>query len=123
MARMKSITLCWYAKVGAKWQYFPVLLETVHGLKQPRHGWVMHRGVEVNYPIGRYVLRSYKEGRKVYTAVDSPLPAVAMISLVRARRASFAEGISRDPRKLIKSATVAYIRDCKAQRHLEAAGQ
>ena len=123
MATSKKITLCWYAKVGAKWQYFPALLETVHGQLQPRHGWVRHKGAETEYTVGRYVLRSYTEGRKVYTPVNVNHPVIAMAALGRARKAALAEGISRDPRKLIKTATAAYIKDCKAQGHMEAAEQ
>ena len=120
---MKTITLCWYAKVGETWQYFPVILETVHGRSQPKHGWVLHNGVETNYPVGRYVLRSYTEGRKVYKPVNENHPVVAMAALSRSRREAFNEGIIQDPKKLIKTAKAAYIKDCKAQRHMEAAEQ
>jgi len=120
---MKVITLCWYAKVGDTWQYFPAFLQTVHGRQEPKHGWVLHNGVETEYPVGRYVLRSYTEGRKVYTPVDTNHPFTAMIALGRARKAAFNEGIGQDPRKHIKAGSVAYIKDCRAQGHMEAAEQ
>jgi hypothetical protein len=31
----------------------------------------MDGGVEVEYPVGRFVLRSYKDGKKVYTPVNN----------------------------------------------------
>lgn len=123
MARTKKITLCWYARVGSRWQYFPVIYERVRGQLLPRHGWVLHNKVETEYPVGRYVLRSYTEGRKVYTPVPQNFPSVAMAALERTRRAAIADGVTRDPRKLLKTATSAYIKDCKAQGHMEAAGQ
>jgi len=123
MAQVQKITLCWYAKVGTKWQYFPVILEKKHEQVQVKHGWVLHHGVEVEYPVGRYVLRSYVEGRKVYEPVKSNHPRDAYNALRYAQRAAATAVITRDPRKLIKTATAAYIRDCKAQNHLEAAEQ
>jgi integrase len=63
------------------------------------------------------------EGRKIYTSVNTDHPVMAMIALGRARKAAFAEGISQDPRKLIKTGQAAYIKDCKAQGHMGAAGQ
>ena len=103
--------------------YFPVVLQTVHGRQEPKHGWVVHNGVETEYPVGRYVLRSYTEGRKVYTPVNTNHPFTAMVALNRARRTAFNEGISQDPRKHIKAGSVAYIKDCRAQGHMEAAEQ
>jgi hypothetical protein len=33
-------------------------------MKQARHGFVMEKGKEIEYPQGRYVLRSYTGGKK-----------------------------------------------------------
>src|SRR5260370_8063864 len=88
MASIKQRTLCWYAKTESNWKYFPAIIETAHGMKQARDGWVMDKGQLVHYPTGRYVIRSYSEGRKVYQPVESSNPRDAVIPLQRAQRAA-----------------------------------
>jgi integrase len=140
MSKSKTITLCWYAKTDKKpkkgkladsgkpmtiWQYFPALLKVQHGVTETRHGWVKDKvkdGVkEVEYPTGRYVLRSYVGGRKVYTPLDTLNPRDAVLALVRARKEAIKDGPARNPKAVIKTAVPAYIRDCERQGHMDAA--
>jgi len=97
MVRPKRITLCLYAKVGNTWRYFPALIENFHGMKQARHGWVMEKGKEVEYAQGRYVLRSYIDGKKVYQPVESSNPRDAVLALQRARRLAIGAQVPRIP--------------------------
>lgn len=55
-------------------------------MKQARHGWVVDKGETVHYPAGRFVLRSYIEGRKVYQPIETNNPRDAVIALTRAQR-------------------------------------
>ena len=123
MAGAQKITLCWYAKVGKSWQYFPALFENVGGIPTPRLGWVIHNGVQTEYSTGRFVLRSYKNGRKVYSPVSHNNPTVAVVALSRARRQAVSVRTSRDPKKFLFTAKLVYIKDCKDQGHMEAAEQ
>src|ERR1700722_9245876 len=98
MAIAKKITLMWCTKVDGQTRYFPCLFETRQGALQARHGVVKDHGQQVEYPQGRYVLRSYVHGRKVYQNVEGCNPTLAVIALQRARRASMAggAGVQRD---------------------------
>jgi integrase len=122
MANIRKITLCWYAKVGKTWRYFPVLFEDHHGVKQARHGFVVEKGKIVEYPNGRYVLRSYEKSKKVYAPIESCNPRDAVLALQKARRA--AVGAPSNPRALtVKKAIDAYIKDCMSRNAKEAATQ
>jgi hypothetical protein len=55
----RKISLCWYTKTPQEWRYFPAMFEMHHGSMQVRHGWVKDKGKLVEYPQGRYVLRTY----------------------------------------------------------------
>src|ERR1017187_4531012 len=106
-----KISLCWYTKTPQGWRYFPALFEMDHGTKRVRHGWANEKGKLVEYPEGRYVLRTYTEGRKVYAPVETANPTLAVIALERAKRVAVA---ARDPSSrlaVIKNAAKAYIAD------------
>lgn len=120
---IKKITLCWYAKTGSTWKYFPAILENFHGMKQARHGWVLDKGQLVEYPVGRYVLRSYVEGRKVYHPVESCNPRDAVLALNHANRVARLSGDAQGRLALIRHAAKAYIDDCRQRGVLEAAAQ
>lgn len=120
---MKTITLCWRAKVGNAWRFYPALFEKRHGAVQVRHGWVKVNGELVEFPQGRYYLRTYREGRKHYEPVDTCNPRDAVIALERARKADRAVGSTRDARTYLKNAIPAYIADLGKQQHLEAQAQ
>jgi integrase len=122
MATTKTITLCWYAKVGETWRYFPALFEDFHGMQQARYGWVMDRGELKEYPQGRYVLRSYIAGKKVYQPVESSNPRDAVLALQKAKR--FAIGpAKKNPLTFTKTAAAAYIKDCESRQAFEAKEQ
>ncbi|HEX4065296.1 MAG TPA: site-specific integrase [Acidobacteriaceae bacterium] len=109
--RSRKITLMWHAKTPQGWRYFPALFQKTHGTTQPRHGWVKHHGQEVEYPNGRYFLRSYEDGRKVYREVKSCHPRDAMIAVQSAQRRANQEGAARNPLRYIESAAATYVRD------------
>jgi integrase len=72
--------------------------------------------VEVEYPNGRYFLRSYEDGQKVYKEVESCHPRDAMFALQRAQRAATAEGAARNPLRYIEGAIDAYVKDLKQRK-------
>jgi integrase len=117
------ITLCWYAKTPVGWRYFLALFEPVAGVPQVRHGWVKDKGKEVQYKVGRYVLRSHHEGRRVYKVLDTCHPRDAVHELNLARRAAKAGGDVRDPKRTIRTAIDAYIADLGANQSFEAQTQ
>jgi integrase len=123
MAITKKVTLCWYAKIGSTWRYFPALFENFHGMKQARHGWVMEKGQLVEYPQGRYVLRSYIDGKKVYQAIESCNPRDAVLALQRAQRLAVGSGLTKNPLTFTTTAKQAYIKDCESRQAFEAASQ
>jgi integrase len=90
---------------------------------EPRHGWVKVNGQEVEYPQGRYYLRTYKERKKVYTPIESSNPRDVAHVLDRAQRHARAAGMVRNPLTLIKNAADAYVNDLKRRLKFEAARQ
>jgi integrase len=118
MAFAKRVSLCWYCKTPRGWRYFPATFEQHHGSQQGRPGLVKDKGKLVEYPEGRFVLRSYSEGRKVYTALKDQHPLVVVASLRRAQRTAAAD---RHPTALLRKAAPAYVADCVKRRALEAA--
>jgi integrase len=92
-------------------------------MKQARHGWVTDKGQLVEYPLGRYVLRSYIDGKKVYQPIESCNPRDAVLALQRAQRVAIGSGDTRNSLAVIKTAVIAYIEDCKARQAFEAASQ
>ena len=130
MPSAKKITLMWYAKTEKPeqskdgkpkyvWIYFPALFKNQHGSKEARHGVVIHNGKEVEYPSGRYVLRSYNGGRKVYTPIETCNPRDAVIAFDKAKKAALESGPARNPKLVIKTAVPAYIKDCKSRQKFE----
>lgn len=115
MARTPRITLCWNAKTPTGWRYFVPLYEQVHGSIQVKHGWVKDKGQNAEYPNGRYVLRSRRDGKRFYTPLDTCNPRDAVIALQRARRVALAAGDTQSRQAVLKVAAAAYIEDCKAR--------
>jgi integrase len=128
MAAAKKITLCWYCNTANGWRYFPALLEKGQGdTIQARHGFVMDKGQLKEYRNGRYVLRSYVDGKKAYQKVDSNNPVIAVAILHSAQRAALKAArnpaTAKSSLALLKNASLAYIADCQARRAMEAAAQ
>lgn len=117
-----KITLCWYCKTPNGWRYFPAMLEDDHGSRQAQHGWVRDHGQAVEYPQGRYVLRSYTGGKKVYAPLETGNARDAVLALNRARRLATAQPAIHGLR-LLRDAAAAYIGDCVSRQALEAAAQ
>ncbi len=119
MAKVHKITLCWYAKLpSGKWQYFIPLFEMHHGSMQVKHGFVRHKGQVVEYPVGKYLLRSHREGKRVYTPLETCNPRDAVVELRKARRTALATPETR--KAVLKVAAAEYIADCKAREALGA---
>lgn len=115
MARAPRITLCWNAKTPGGWRYFVPIYEKVHGAMQVKHGWVRDKGRKIVYPHGRYVLRSRRDGRRVYTPLETCNPTLAVVALQKARRAAVTSGETQSRQAVLKNAATAYIADCKAR--------
>lgn len=127
-AGAKKITLMWRAKTERGWRYFPAIVERhPQGGYQARHGWVVENGQTVEYPKGSYYLRSYVTvngtGRKVHEPLPTCNPTHAVLALQRAQRLSNEAGRVKSAVHLLKTASAAYIKDCKQRGALEAAEQ
>jgi integrase len=120
--KARKITLCWYANTPNGWRYFPCVWEMKHGVAQPKHGWGRYRGEEVHYPTGRYVLRSYLDGKKVYAPLETCHPLEAAQAFNKARRLAASQPAAPKLR-LLRDAASAYIADCKQRNAMEAAAQ
>lgn len=87
-----AVTLMWKTKTPRGWRYFPAATRMKHDQWEVIHGYVYDRGVKgdnlVEYPDGRYFLRTYVGGKKVYTPVDSIHPRDAVQALQAAYEAS-----------------------------------
>jgi integrase len=97
-------------------------MEHHHGSVQAQHGWVNDHGQPVEYPQGRYVLRSYTDGKKVYSPLETCNPRDAVLALNRARRMAASQPAAHGLR-LLADAARAYIADCKQRQAMEAAAQ
>jgi integrase len=84
----RSVTLCWKTKTPKGWRYFPAIMHMRHNQYEVKHGFVYEAEVEREYPTGKYFLRTYIGGKKVYTPVDSCHPRDAVQALVTAYEAS-----------------------------------
>jgi integrase len=120
----RKVTLCWYCKTPRGWRYFPVISEYKDGMVLPKRGIVTDEGKQVEYPQGRFVLRSYdQEGRTVYSPVNSTIPQVARNALEVAKGRAWRRPKGADDLSLVRKAAVAYIRDCEARQAHEAKEQ
>ena len=92
----------------------------------------MHGGQEQHYPVGRYVLRSYEAGRKVYKPVGTLNPVLAVVAVHKAQKQAIHEASAArlaistgaipqhavaavTGRGSLKSAIAAYLEDCKVR--------
>ena len=115
-----KVVLCWRAKTPRGWRHFPCLFHRQHGKTLPRHGWVLDDGREVEYPQGRYELRTYQGGKMVYTPLDATHPAEAQWALQRAQReAQTRRTVKADPLHLMRAAVEAYLRDLEQRKKPE----
>jgi integrase/recombinase XerC len=112
-----QIGLYWYAKTPKGWRYFKALFHNVHGVVEARHGWVKDKGQIVEYPQGRYVLRSQRDGKRHFDPVDTCNPREAVRALNTARNAA---PRGRNPKVFVKTAVAEYIENLKAKGFSEA---
>ncbi|MDR3725281.1 MAG: hypothetical protein P4K83_12460 [Terracidiphilus sp.] len=120
----KSTKLLWYCKTPRGWRRFPVIYHLEKGMKLPKKGFVIDGGKEVEYPQGRFEIRQYNsERRPVYMPVDSDVPNVAVVQMQVAQKRLIARHGKADELRFLKKAAVAYIKNCKARRAMEAAAQ
>ena len=122
MANTPKITLMWYCLTPRGWRYFPVRMEEHHGSRQAQHGWVNDGGQVVQYMQGRYVLRSYTDGKKVYSPIETCNPRDAVVVWGRARRMAASQPAEYGLR-LLRDAAAAYVADCEQRQAMEAAAQ
>ncbi|MGB9145694.1 MAG: hypothetical protein WCC14_07725 [Acidobacteriaceae bacterium] len=113
-----TISLWWYAKTPLGWRHFPCVWEKKHGLPRPKHGWVKYKGEDVEYPTGRYELRTWEDGRRVYKPLETCDPVEAMQALNRARKAAINSG-AHNPRFHIRTSIDEYLRDLAARKKPE----
>jgi integrase len=119
MRKPASVALWWYARTQQGWRHFPCVWEKEHGVIQPKHGWVRYKGEQVEYPEGRYELRTWEGGRRVYKALSTTHPLEAVQALNRAKRE--ATGTVRSNLHLVGPSIDGYVRDLEKQRKAEMA--
>ncbi len=143
MPKMKdnpAITLMWKTKTPKGWRYFPAVFHMRHGDYEVKPGFVTDGGVEREYPTGKYFLRTYVKGKKVYQPVDGCHPRDVALALrtasqaatliasqstentehasARRHHATKANGVP----SLLKDAAAAYVAYLEKKTHMEAAG-
>jgi integrase len=136
----RTVTLCWKTKTDAGWRYFPCQFHTQHGDYEVVPGRVMDGGVQREYPKGKFFLRSYAYGKKVYTPVESCHPRDAVNALRAAVEASKITAVETETNTehaaavrhvetkrngvpaLLKDAAAAYVTFLEKKTHMEAAG-
>lgn len=91
-----------------------------HGLIRPKHGWVRYKKQEVEYHTGRYELRTWEDGRRVYKALETCDPVEAWQALNRARKAAINFG-AHNPMFHIRTSIDLYLRDLNQRRKPEMA--
>ncbi len=142
MPKMKGypeVTLMWKTKTPRGWRYFPAVFHMRHDEYEVRPGIVRDGGVEREYPKGRYFLRTYVKGKKVYTPVDAFHPrdvTLAMRTASQAATEAAREGKGTTEHasaerhqetratgrpSLLKDAAAAYVAYLEKKTHLEAA--
>lgn len=93
----RTVTLCWKTKTAAGWRYFPCQFHMQHGDYEVVPGLVMDGGEKRTYPQGKFFLRSYVHGKKVYTPVESCHPHAAVEALRKANEASKLAAVETEP--------------------------
>jgi integrase len=118
----KKVSLVWYCKTPRGWRYFPAVHHIKDAMLTPKPGYVMENGTEVEYPQGRFMLRSYdSEGRNVYEAVKESNPHVIQNRLRTAQVRAVAQPKEVTTLAVLRRAVAAYVADCKARNAMEAA--
>jgi integrase len=120
----KKVVLCWNAKTPRGWRRFPARFETRGNRQVLLHGSVVDGGEVMQYDTGRYELRSYRDGRMVYTQLpdgDQSNPEAAMVAWHVASRRARGNTKKADPFKFIKGSTDLYVRDLEQRRKPEMA--
>lgn len=110
-----NIALWWYAKTPQGWRHYPCIWEKAHGVNQPKHGWVKYKEEAIEFPIGRYELRTFEDGRRVYKPLETCHPREAAMALARARRVADNIG-AHNPYHRISTAIAEYLRDLRQRR-------
>src|ERR1700682_6419403 len=59
----KATTLFWLCKTSDGWKRFPVIMAKNGGAKT---GWVAEGGKEAHYPEGRFQIRTFEGGKRVW---------------------------------------------------------
>jgi len=120
----KKVILVWNAKTPRGWRRFPARFETRGNRQVLLHGSVIDGGEVVQYETGRYELRSYRDGKMVYTRMrqgDESNPEAALIAWHLASRQARGNTRKADPFHFIKGAVDLYVRDLQQQHKNEMA--
>ena len=115
----------WYCRTPRGWLRFPAILDGEGHQRQARVGWVLDRGQLVEYPDGKFQVRSWEKGKQVYQTLNAKhgrdaVAAWENISKTAVRAARLAAGELKRA-VTMKGATAAYIEDLTRERKLEAA--
>jgi integrase len=120
----KKVVLCWNAKTPRGWRRFPARFEARGNRQVLLHGSVVDGGEVVQYDTGRYELRSYGDGKMVYTQLpegDQSSPEAAIVAWHVASRKARGNTRKTDPFHFIKASVDLYVRDLQQQRKNEMA--
>lgn len=120
----KKVVLVWNAKTPRGWRRFPARLETRGNRQVLLHGSVVDGGEVVQYDTGRYELRSYADGKMLYTPLrdgEQSNPEAAMVAWHMASRKAKGNSRRADPFKFIKESIDLYVRDLRLRKKMEMA--
>lgn len=120
----KKVVLVWNAKTPRGWRRFPARFETRGNRQVLLHGSVVDGGEVVQYDTGRYELRSYADGKMLYTPLrdgEQSDPEAAMVAWHMATRKAKGNIRRADPFKFIKESIDLYVRDLRLRKKLEMA--
>jgi len=120
----KKVVLVWNAKTPRGWRRFPARFETRGNRQVLLHGSVIDGGEVTQYDTGRYELRSYRDGKMIYTQLrdgEQSNPDAAATAWYIASRQARGNTKKVDPFKFIKASTDLYVRDLEQQHKTEMA--
>jgi integrase len=118
----KKVVLVWNAKTPRGWRRFPARFETRGNRQVLLHGSVIDGGEVTQYDTGRYELRSYRDGKMIYTQLregEQSNPDAAATAWYVASRQARGNTKKIDPFKLINASIDLYVRDLRQQRKME----
>jgi integrase len=122
----RKVALLWYCRTPQGWRRYPVI-ESKNG--RIKHGFVLVDGIPVEYPDGRYELRTYHGRKPVYTragensadALAERKTALALLKVKADAPAAKVRIVEESGRVYLRRAADLFVQDAIDRQALEAA--